>query len=64
VADSSYADTAEFRPGLADRDVSYVVQVPVLNAYSADARRTISERGRVGRPPQLCYRDGDLWGAA
>jgi len=35
-----------------------VVQVSGdLNAYPADARRTISERGRVGRPPQLSYRN-------
>jgi SRSO17 transposase len=58
VADSGYADTAEFRLGLTERDLTYVVQVSGdLNAYPASAQRTIIEHGRIGRPPQPRYRD-------
>jgi SRSO17 transposase len=58
VADSGYGDTAEFRCELADRGLTYVVQVSGdLNAYPAETQRTtIAHRG-VGRPPQPRYRD-------
>jgi SRSO17 transposase len=58
VADSGYADNAEFRHGLTQRGLPYVVQVSGdLNAYPAETQRTTIAHSGVGRPPQLRYRD-------
>jgi DDE superfamily endonuclease len=49
---------AEFRYELAERGLAYVVQVSGdLNAYPAETVRTITPRGRIGRPPQPRCRD-------
>jgi SRSO17 transposase len=57
VTDSGYGDTAEFRHGLAERGLAYVVQVSgTLSAYpAATIRTTVAYRG-AGRPPELRYR--------
>lgn len=58
VADSGYGDNAQFRHELAERGLSYVVQVSSdLNAYPVEAIRTTIPRSWTGRPPQPRYRD-------
>jgi SRSO17 transposase len=60
VADSGYGrrDAAEFRHGLAQRALAYVVQVTGnLNAYPADTQRTTPAYRGVGSCPQPRYRD-------
>jgi SRSO17 transposase len=58
VSDSGYGDNAEFRHELAERGLSYVVQVSGdLSAYPVAARRTTLAHGRIGRPSVPRYRD-------
>ena len=58
VADSGYGDATLFRLGLAERGLSYVVQVdPTATAHPADVVPiTASYTGR-GRPPKPAYPD-------
>jgi SRSO17 transposase len=58
VADSGYGDATLFRLGLAERGLSYVVQVdPTATAYPAEAVPVATDyRGR-GRPPKPAYPD-------
>ena len=57
VADSGYGDAAEFRHGLAERGLSYVVQVTGgnLSGYPADTLRTTPVYSGYGPHPQPCY---------
>jgi SRSO17 transposase len=58
VADSGYGDAAEFRHGLAERGLSYVVQVSDrLNAYPGDTVRTTPAYRGVGKYPEARYRE-------
>jgi SRSO17 transposase len=58
VADAGYGDATEFRLGLADRDLSYVVAVKATtSAYPADAVPTAPPYTGRGRPPTPRYRD-------
>lgn len=58
VSDSGYGDATLFRLGLADRGLSYVVEVdPTATAHPADAAPVTGPyRGR-GRPPRPAYPD-------
>jgi SRSO17 transposase len=57
LADGAYGEVGEFRLGLEQRELAYVVQVPgVTSAYPADvAPETLPYAGR-GRPPVARYR--------
>jgi SRSO17 transposase len=57
LADAAYGEVAEFRLGLEQRQLAYVVQVPgTLSAYPQDvAPETVPYAGR-GRPPVARYR--------
>ena len=57
VADSGYGDAAEFRHGLAERGLSYVVQVTGANlsGYPADTVRTTPAYSGYGSHPRPCY---------
>src|SRR3954451_16375709 len=58
IADAGYGDATEFRLGLADRDLSYVVAVKATtSAYPADAVPTAPPYTGRGRPPTPRYRD-------
>jgi SRSO17 transposase len=58
VSDAGYGEVGEFRQGLDDRQIPYVVQVKAdTSAYSEPVRQTTAPyRGR-GRRPQPRYRD-------
>jgi SRSO17 transposase len=58
VADAGYGDTTEFRLGLADRGLGYVVAVkPTTSAYPLDAVPTAPAYAGRGRPPTPRYRE-------
>jgi SRSO17 transposase len=58
VADAGYGDITEFRLGLAERELSYVVAVkPTTSAYPVDAAPVVPPYAGRGRPPTLRYRD-------
>jgi SRSO17 transposase len=57
VADAGYGDVGEFRQGLEDRGVPYVVQVAsTVTAYTEDTERTAPPYSGNGRRPPLIYR--------
>jgi SRSO17 transposase len=57
LADAAYGEISQFRLGLEQRDLAYVVQVPgTISAYPQDvAPETVPYAGR-GRPPVARYR--------
>ena len=57
LADAAYGEVTEFRLGLEQRELAYVVQVPgTISAYPQDvAPETVPYAGR-GRPPVARYR--------
>jgi SRSO17 transposase len=57
LADAAYGEVGEFRLGLEQRELAYVVQVPgTISAYAADvAPEAVPYAGR-GRPPVPRYR--------
>ncbi|GAA0922094.1 hypothetical protein GCM10009559_05310 [Pseudonocardia zijingensis] len=58
VADAGYGDTTEFRLGLAERGLGYVVAVkPTTSAYPVDAVSTAPPYTGRGRPPTPRYRE-------
>jgi SRSO17 transposase len=58
VADAGYGDVGEFRQGLDDRDIPYVVQVKAdTSAYPEQVRPTTAPCTGRGRRPQPRYRD-------
>lgn len=58
VADAGYGDATEFRLGLADRGLPYVLAVkPTTSAYPADAEPVVPPYSGRGRPPVPRYRD-------
>jgi SRSO17 transposase len=58
VADSGYGDITEFRLGLDERGLPYVVAVkPTTSAYPAEAVPTAPPYGGQGRRPVPRYRD-------
>jgi SRSO17 transposase len=58
VADTGYGDSTEFRLGLADRGLPYVVGVKgTTRAYPSDAVPTAPAYAGQGRPPVPRYRD-------
>jgi SRSO17 transposase len=58
VADCGYGDAAEFRHGLTERGLAYVIQVSGrLTTYPAETARTAPEYCGVGPYPQPRYRD-------
>ena len=58
VADTGYGDTTEFRLGLAERGLGYVVAVkPTTSAYPVDAVPTAPPYTGRGRPPTPRYRE-------
>jgi len=58
VADAGYGEVGEFRQGLDDRDISYVVQVKAdTSAYPEQTRPTVAPYVGRGRRPRPRYRD-------
>src|SRR5918999_1085737 len=58
VADTGYGDTTEFRLGLDERGLPYVVAVkPTTSAYPAEAVPTAPTYAGRGRPPTPRYRE-------
>jgi SRSO17 transposase len=58
VADTGYGDTTEFRLGLAERGLPYVVAVkPTTSAYPVEAVPTAPAYTGRGRPPAPRYRE-------
>jgi SRSO17 transposase len=58
VADAGYGDATEFRLGLAERGLGYVVAVkPTTSAYPVDAVPTAPPYTGRGRPPTPRYRE-------
>jgi SRSO17 transposase len=58
VSDSGYGDCTLFRLGLAERGLSYVVEVdPTATAYPADAAPVTPAYTGRGRPPRPAYPD-------
>jgi SRSO17 transposase len=58
VADAGYGDTTEFRLGLTDRDLPYVLAVKATtSAYPADTEPVAPPYSGRGRPPVPRYRE-------
>jgi SRSO17 transposase len=58
VADAGYGDVGEFRQGLDDREIGYVVQVKAdTSAYPERVRPTAAPYTRRGRRPRPRYRE-------
>jgi SRSO17 transposase len=58
VADAGYGEVGEFRQGLDDRQIGYVVQVKAdTSAYPEQAHPTVAPYAGRGRRPQPRYRD-------
>jgi SRSO17 transposase len=58
VADAGYGEVGEFRQGLDDREIGYVVQVKAdTSAYPEQVRPTTAPYAGRGRRPQPRYRD-------
>jgi len=58
VADAGYGDAGEFRQGLEDREIGYVVQVKAdTSAYPEQTRPTVAPYAGRGRRPRPRYRD-------
>ena len=58
VADAGYGEAGEFRQGLDDREIGYVVQVKAdTSAYPEQVRPTTAPYTGRGRRPQPRYRD-------
>ena len=58
LGDGGFGDITEFRSGLAERDLHYVVQVKgATSAYAADVRPERPDYAGTGRPPKPRYRD-------
>jgi SRSO17 transposase len=58
VADAGYGEVGEFRQGLEDRQIGYVVQVKAdTSAYPEQTRPTTAPYTGRGRRPQPRYRD-------
>jgi SRSO17 transposase len=58
VADAGYGEVGEFRQGLDDRDIGYVVQVKAdTSAYPEQTRPTVVPYKGKGRRPRPRYRD-------
>ncbi|MBQ0897966.1 IS701 family transposase [Micromonospora sp. U56] len=58
VADAGYGDAAEFRYGLAERGLSYVVQVSMrVGVYPQEAVRATPPYQGVGKYPEPRYRE-------
>ena len=57
LADGAYGECSEFRLGLVERKLDYVVQVKgTVSAYPAETERETAPYSGVGRPPRLRYR--------
>jgi DDE superfamily endonuclease len=58
VADSGYGEVGEFRQGLDDRGIGYVVQAKAdTSAYPEQVRPTTAPYAARGRRPRARYRD-------
>jgi DDE superfamily endonuclease len=58
VADAGYGEVGEFRQGLDDRQIPYVVQVKAdTSAYPEQTRPTVAPYTGKGRRPRPRYRD-------
>ena len=58
VGDAGYGEVGEFRQGLDDREIGYVVQVKAdTSAYPEQVRPTTAPYTGRGRRPQPRYRD-------
>jgi SRSO17 transposase len=58
VSDAGYGEVGEFRQGLDDRQIPYVVQVKAdTSAYPEQVRPTVARYSGRGRRPQPRYRD-------
>jgi SRSO17 transposase len=58
VADAGYGEVGEFRQGLEDRDIPYVVQIAcTVSAYPQATERSALPYSGAGRRPPHVYRD-------
>ena len=58
LADGAYGEISEFRLGLEQRELAYVVQVKAAtSAFAHDARQTAPRYSGSGRPPKPRYRE-------
>ena len=57
LGDGAYGDTTEFRSGLDERGLSYVLDVKgATSAYSEEVERERPDWKGIGRPPKARYR--------